>query len=347
MSRHQILPRNAAFAAGALATVLAMPAPAQVLGEIIVTAQKKEQAMQDVGITMNAFTGDQLKSLNVEQSIDIAKFSPGVHLSGALAGQNTQFTIRGVTQTDFNDIVEAPNAVYLDEGYIPIAQAQTFGLFDIERVEILKGPQSTLFGRNATGGLVQYISRKPTFDRTEGYADVSYGLFDVSGDPNFVRLEAAVGGPLSDKVAGRVAFMHNNQDPYLINRYDPNDQFAFGAATIGAGLANDPGPGSGADMGDDETTAARHPAVRAAIRPALHVLRQLVRDRRRHRTLPGQAGDGGLRRQQPGPGRAALHRRAHKRHQHAAQRQPAQHLRRRLGLRFRPGQRRLPGRLRQ
>ena len=91
---------------------------------------------------------------------------PGVHTSGALAGQNTQFTIRGVTQTDFNDIVEAPNAVYLDEGYIAVAQAQTFALFDIERVEILKGPQGTLFGRNATGGLVQYVSRKPQQGRS-------------------------------------------------------------------------------------------------------------------------------------------------------------------------------------
>src|SRR2546430_15537931 len=87
-----------------------------------------------VGITMNAFTGDQLKALGVQESYDVAAFTPGVHISGNLAGQNTQFTIRGVTQNDFNDIVEAPNAVYLDEGYIAIAQAQTFALYDIDRV---------------------------------------------------------------------------------------------------------------------------------------------------------------------------------------------------------------------
>jgi iron complex outermembrane receptor protein len=96
-----------------------------------------------------------MKALGVEDSFDIARYSPGVHISGNLAGQNTQFTIRGVTQNDFNDIIEAPTAVYLDEGYIPIAQGQTFALLDIERVEILKGPQGTLFGRNATGGAVQ------------------------------------------------------------------------------------------------------------------------------------------------------------------------------------------------
>lgn len=246
-----------ACCAGILAIALAMPAAAQVLEEIVVTAQKKEEAIQDVGIAINAFSGEQMKALNVEQSIDIAKFAPGVHLSGALAGQNTQFTIRGVTQTDFNDIVEAPNAVYLDEGYIPVAQAQTFGLFDIERVEILKGPQSTLFGRNATGGLVQYISRKPNFDGVEGYTDVSYGIYDTSDDPESVRIEAAVGGPLTETLAARVALMHNNQQPYLENLYDPTDQYAFGAATIGAGSSNAPGAGAGADLADDETTAMR------------------------------------------------------------------------------------------
>ena len=103
-----------------------------VLEEIVVTAQKREQNIQDVGIAITAFSGDQMKALGVEQSFDIAKFSPGVHISGNLAGQNTQFTIRGVTQNDFNDIVEAPNAAYLDDGYLAIAQAQTFAVFDID-----------------------------------------------------------------------------------------------------------------------------------------------------------------------------------------------------------------------
>ncbi len=135
MSNNRPMSRAGAWTAGILATLLAVPAAAQVLDEIIVTAQKKEQAIQDVGITINAFSGEQMKALNIQDSVDVARFAPGVHISGALAGLNSQFTIRGVTQTDFNDIVEAPNAVYLDEGYIPVAQAQTFALFDVERVE--------------------------------------------------------------------------------------------------------------------------------------------------------------------------------------------------------------------
>ena len=237
--------------AGVVALLAAgsMPAAAQVLEEVTVTAQKRQQDIQDVGIAITAFTGEQMKALSVEQSFDIAAFSPGVHISGNLAGQNTQFTIRGVTQNDFNDVVEAPNAVYLDEGYFAVAQAQTFAVFDIERVEILKGPQGTLFGRNATGGLVQYVSNKPNFDETDGYLDVTYGLFDSNADATQIRLEGALGGPLSDTVAGRVAFMYNQHDGYLHNLYP------LGAPP---GLAGPPpGPGAGQDMGDDDTLAIR------------------------------------------------------------------------------------------
>ena len=99
------------FVAGSLAAVIAAPLHAAVLDEIVVTAQKREQDIQDVGISISAFTGDQMQALGIQESSSIAAFVPGVHTSGALAGQNTQFTIRGVTQTDFNDIVEAPNAV--------------------------------------------------------------------------------------------------------------------------------------------------------------------------------------------------------------------------------------------
>jgi iron complex outermembrane recepter protein len=216
-----------------------------VLEEVVVTAQKREQGIQDVGIAITAFTGDQMRALGIEESFDIASFSPGVHISGNLAGQNTQFSIRGVTQNDFNDIIEAPTAVYLDEGYIAVAQAQTFALFDVERVEILKGPQGTLYGRNATGGLVNYVSNKPSFDGPDGYLEMTYGQFDTSADADQWRVEGALGGPLGDTVAARVAFMYNQHDGYLDNLYP------LGA--VGA----PPGAGAGVDLGDDDTFAFR------------------------------------------------------------------------------------------
>lgn len=215
-------------------------------GDIIVTAQKRSENVQNVAISIAAFSGDQLRALGIHESSDIATFTPGVHIGGSLAGQNTQFTIRGVTQNDFNDVVEAPNAVYLDEGYIGIAQGQSFAVFDIDRVEVLKGPQGTLFGRNATGGLVHYISKLPSVTQWEGFVDARFGIMDSPKSPNVLTLQAGVGGPLiQDKLGVRAAVRWNKQDPYLINFYP-----------TGA-VGGSPGAGAGADLGNDDTLAGR------------------------------------------------------------------------------------------
>lgn len=249
-SRFKIKP----LAALTAASLISATVHASVLEEVMVTAQKREQSLQDVGIAITSFTGDQMTAFGVSQSVDIAAFSPGVHISGNLAGQNTQFSIRGVTQNDFNDIVEAPIAAYLDEGYLAIAQAQTFAVFDIDRVEILKGPQGTLFGRNATGGLVHYITNKPNLEESEGYVSATIGRFDVEADANVYTIEAAGGAPLSDNSAFRAAIRYNKQDPYLKNLY-PNG--AVGGSSFGLTPGNSPGEGAGADLGDDDTFAGR------------------------------------------------------------------------------------------
>ncbi len=210
-----------------------------VIEEIVVTSQKREQAIQDVGLAVTAFSGEQIKSLGFDQSIDIARMTPGVYVSGSIAGQTSQFTIRGVTQNDFTDSIESPIAVYVDEGYIAMQQGQTFTMFDIDRVEVIKGPQSTLFGRNATGGVIQYVTRNPT-DEVEGYGDVTYGRF------NLARVETAVSGPLSDGVSARLAVMYNRHDAILKN------QFPLGAVNIGG-----PVPGGGQDLYNDNTFGAR------------------------------------------------------------------------------------------
>ncbi|MEM9751341.1 MAG: TonB-dependent receptor plug domain-containing protein, partial [Pseudomonadota bacterium] len=242
------LAQRLALAASTASLLVGFGGPAfsqSLTDEIVVTAQKREQNVQDVGISISVFSGAELEALGVEQSFDIAAFTPGVHISGNLAGQNTQFTIRGVTQNDFNDIIEAPNAVYLDDAYIAVAQGQTFGAFDVERVEILKGPQGTLFGRNATGGLVHYVSVKPDFDELSGFVDATYGRFDSPADANQARIEAAINVPLTDKIAARASILYNYQDPYLQNLYPDG---AVGAP---------PGADAGADLGNDDTLAGR------------------------------------------------------------------------------------------
>jgi iron complex outermembrane receptor protein len=197
-------------------TLAAAGARAQVLEEIVVTAQKREQSIQDVGIAVTAFTGEQIDALGFESSLDIADLSPGVFRAGSIAGQTSLFTIRGVVQNDFLDSTESPVAVYIDEGYVPMNQGHTFAMFDVERVEILKGPQGTLFGRNATGGLVHTITRKPTRE-FEAFGDISYGSYDQ------VRFEGAVSGPLGATLSGRVAGMYNRHEEILDNEFPQGD----------------------------------------------------------------------------------------------------------------------------
>jgi len=180
--------------------------------EIVVTAQHRSERLQDVGISISALSGPQLTRLGVTSSMDIGRITPGVHVSGNFGGQTAQYTIRGVTQNDFSDVLEGPVAVYFDDGYIGSLSGQIFGTFDLERVEILKGPQGTLFGRNATGGLVHFIPRKPT-DRLSINANATYGRF------NQTRLELGVGGPLGAGLSARATVLFNRQDPIFKNVY--------------------------------------------------------------------------------------------------------------------------------
>ena len=211
----------------ALLVFLVQTVTAAVLEEVVVTAQKREQDIQDVGIAITAFSGEQIQALGFSESIDVARFTPGVYVSATSGGQNSQFTIRGVSQNDFLDAVEAPVAVYIDEGYVATQNGQQFALFDIERVEVAKGPQGTLFGRNATGGLVHYLSRKPT-EEFEGYGDVTYGSYDQ------FRFEGAVSGPLGESVSARVSGYFNRHDEIMDNEF-PDQALGIAPAIAGGG----------------------------------------------------------------------------------------------------------------
>ncbi len=180
------------------------------LEEVIVTAQKRAQRAQDVALTMQAYSANQLQDLGVVAAPDLVKFTPGLNAAGANAGQTLLFGIRGVVQQDFSGHAESPVAVYVDDGYIATNTVVGVKLFDIDRVEVLKGPQGTLFGRNATGGIVNIFSKLPT-DTPEGYGELTYGSYDD------VKAEGAFGAPISETVKLRVAGAYHENGAYVRN----------------------------------------------------------------------------------------------------------------------------------
>lgn len=197
------------------------PVSAQiVVEEIVVTAQKREELAQDIGISITTFGKEQIRALGFDEASDVAEMTAGVLFDKASSSSYIVLpSIRGASQNDFQAHQETPNAVYVDEVYISSPATIGFTLFDMERVEILRGPQGTLFGRNATGGLFNYVTSKPT-DTFEGYVDVRYGRFDE------VKTEGAVSGPLGDNVQGRASVVYHRHDGWWEN-LAPGGEDAF------------------------------------------------------------------------------------------------------------------------
>ena len=199
-----------------LVSALIQPLQAAVIEEIVVTAQKREQNPQDVGIAISALSGEQMQQLGYTNAQQVTAMAPGVQTVQPNGEANYSIAIRGVANSDFTTNVESPVAVYVDDIYISQMSGTGFMLFDMERVEILKGPQGTLYGRNATGGLAHYITNKPS-QEMDGYARIT------AGKESQIRLEGAVGGALSDTLSARLAFATNHHDGYIKNRLTGDD----------------------------------------------------------------------------------------------------------------------------
>ena len=173
------------------------------LEEIVVTAQKRAQSVQDIGVTISAFSAEQVEDMNLSAPKDLAAFTPGLSTANATSGGTPIFAIRGIGLDDFNVNNNSGVGVYVDEVFASSPVMLSGQLFDVERVEVLKGPQGTLYGKNTTGGAINFISNKPT-DEIEGYVTAGLGRW------NSKTLTAAVSGPLSDNVRGRIAIDGEN-----------------------------------------------------------------------------------------------------------------------------------------
>lgn len=186
--------------------------------EIIVTAQKREESLQDTPISVTAFTGRTIEDLGFRQSVDITAQTPNFNVGypNGDTGVPAMF-IRGVGLNDFAVLNQGPIASYTDEVYVSSNAAQIFQLLDLDRVEVLRGPQGTLYGRNATGGAVNYYSRRPG-EEWDGWARASVGEWSTT------KFEGAIGGPITDQIGIRGAILKNDSDGWMKNRYTGHRQ---------------------------------------------------------------------------------------------------------------------------
>ena len=185
-----------------------------VIEEVIVTAQKRNQNVQDVPISITALTAAEIERRNVEDVLDVAYKTPGV--VGALQAGVPSFVIRGIGTNDFGSAADPAVGIYLDGVYTARTVASLIGLYDAERIEVIKGPQGTLFGRSAAAGAISVISRKPDATR-EFSAKLEYGNYDHT------RVLASANLPLSDTAFLRVAALSHQRDGYIENKINGDE----------------------------------------------------------------------------------------------------------------------------
>ena len=196
----------AALGAGAARAQTAAPAQTAGVQEIVVTAEKRQETANSIPMSITAATGAQLEQAGVKQPRDLVKLTPSFSFADSYVGSPI-YTLRGVGFSDISLGGRPTVSLYVDEAPVPFA-IETRGVnLDLERVEVLKGPQGTLFGQNATGGAINFIAAKPTRSFQAG-ASLSYGNY------NALDVGGYVSGPVSDTVAIRIAANHTQSDPW-------------------------------------------------------------------------------------------------------------------------------------
>lgn len=199
-----------------------------VVEEITVTAQKRKESIQEVPVAVTALDNDEIETLSAGGA-DVKFLSgrvPSLLLESSFGRAFPRFYIRGLGNTDFDLNASQPVSMVVDEVVLENPVVKGMPLFDLERTEVLRGPQGTLFGRNTPAGIVKFDTRKPTDDFS---ADVraSFGTF------NTIDAKAAFGGPLTDTLSGRVSVLYQSQDDWIDNTFTGEDD-ALGGHDTGA-----------------------------------------------------------------------------------------------------------------
>jgi len=187
------------------------------LEEIVVTARKREENLQTAPVSVAAFTAAALQRQGIDTLVDLGSHVPNLSMiSGQGGGTQTQVSIRGVGQSDFILTSDQSVGVYVDGVYFPRSMGAALDLIDIERIEVLRGPQGTLFGRNTTAGAIQIISAPPE-DAFFAKAELTTGSFDR------LDFKGSLNLPLGERVASRISLASLNQDGYGERLLDKTD----------------------------------------------------------------------------------------------------------------------------
>ena len=188
--------------------------------EVIVSAEKRNESLQDVSISVTALTEDVLEIKNITDFVGLSAIAPGVTVAKN-EGYKTIISIRGVGDETNQNAIAAPSvALHMDGIFIASKFSLRTDFIDLERIEVLRGPQGTLFGQNSTGGTINVISQKPSFDETKGKIDLSIGNYGLT------KFRGAVNIPLSDKVATRMSVVSTDRNGFsknILNNQDLDD----------------------------------------------------------------------------------------------------------------------------
>jgi iron complex outermembrane receptor protein len=183
------------------------------LEEVVVTAQRRTESIQDVPLSVMAVTADTLQQANIRTAIDLTRMVPNLRINRLLQSASMVIRVRGVG-TPGNTSIDPSVAPFIDGAYIPRPGVLLSNFLDVETVEVLRGPQGTLFGRNATAGALQVNTRAPSFDGFEGEVYAEYGDYDA------YKVQGIVNVPVSDTLALRFAGVVDGRDGYMYNKLD-------------------------------------------------------------------------------------------------------------------------------
>lgn len=188
------------------------------LEEVIVTAQKRSESLQDVAVAVTAITGESLRNNLITEPRDLFQRVPNVSVQSNATNAQLQLSIRGISFATFSPLGVQPILIFQDEVVLNSPAVGGMWIYDLQQVEVLRGPQNTLYGRNTTAGAVNFISVKPEIGgEPSGYFDLTYGSF------NQINFDGAVGIPISDNAAMRVSVQSLNNDGMFENVYTGED----------------------------------------------------------------------------------------------------------------------------